>query len=136
MIDSFWDFFLWLIKSSLRNTGYSSNASMEIIDAITVLMSYGLITKIPPTQILGQNLSNLGGFNNSSGGINPNAANLLQILSSSLSKVSNINYSLILDWLNFFPSNAYFFVVAANFSLNYREKRSSRQYFIRFNFFF
>lgn len=75
------------LKSSLRNTGYSSTASMEIIDAITVLMSYGLITKIPPTQILGQSLANLGGFGNTgSAGLNPNAANLLQILSSSLSK--------------------------------------------------
>jgi hypothetical protein len=35
-----------MLKNALRTSGYSSSATNEIIEAITVLMSYNLITKI------------------------------------------------------------------------------------------
>ena len=36
---------------SLRNLGYNTAAAMEIIEAINILMNYGLITKIPPANV-------------------------------------------------------------------------------------
>lgn len=46
------------LADSLRTTGYSSQAIQEIIESITVLMKYGLITKLPP----GNSLSSLAGL--------------------------------------------------------------------------
>ena len=42
---------------SLRNAGYSSQASSEILEAITILLNYGLITKNSPAALLAANPS-------------------------------------------------------------------------------
>jgi len=54
------------IKNSLRNTGYNPQATKEIIESITILMSYGLITKMPPNSPGG--LANLAGLAGLQGG--------------------------------------------------------------------
>lgn len=56
------------LKLSLRNLGYNSSATMEIIEAITVLLSYGLISKIPPA---GSNNSNSNNFPGIGANLNP-----------------------------------------------------------------
>jgi ribosomal protein S3 len=48
------------LRNALRSSGYSANAIIEIIDAITILMSYGLITKVAPVN----NMSTGFGINN------------------------------------------------------------------------
>jgi len=45
------------LKLSLRNAGYSSQASSEILEAITILLNYGLITKNSPATLLASNPS-------------------------------------------------------------------------------
>lgn len=64
---------------SLRNLGYNTAAAMEIIEAINILMNYGLITKIPPANVnnnfpaIAQNLvSNNHNSNNNSSNNNSN----------------------------------------------------------------
>lgn len=83
-------------KVSLRNAGYSSSASMEIIDAITVLLSYGLITKTSPAALIASNpaVAGLG-----------NMANLTSVIAASMvstmaNMANNANSNQINNLLN------------------------------------
>jgi RNA-binding protein Nova len=69
------------LKLTLRNSGYTGTASMEIIEAITVLLSYGLINKVPlslpgPHQQANSTISNFPAMNGmsraASDSFNPN----------------------------------------------------------------
>ncbi len=66
----------------MRQSNFNSGAILDIIDAITVLMNYGLITKIPPATILSSNPA-LAQFANMSFG-SGNFSNLTNILAASM----------------------------------------------------
>lgn len=70
------------LKNSLRNAGYSSAVSQDIIDALTVLLKYGLITKTPPASLL---------ESVQSGAAMPNLANVLSNIVSSISTMASNN---------------------------------------------
>ncbi|RNA00567.1 RNA-binding Nova-1-like isoform X5 [Brachionus plicatilis] len=70
------------LKNSLRNAGYSSAASQEIIDALTILLKYGLITKTAPASLL---------ESVQSGAAMPSLANVLSNIVSSISTMASNN---------------------------------------------
>jgi hypothetical protein len=82
----------------LRNNGYSSSAAIDIIDAITVLLNYGLISKIPPATIISTNPA-LASLAMTLGGIGPSAgpaaasnfSSLTSILAASMATSINNN---------------------------------------------
>ena len=70
------------LKNALRNAGYSSASSQEIIEALNVLLRYGLITKTPPASLL---------ESVQSGAAMPNLANVLSNIVSSISTMASNN---------------------------------------------
>ncbi len=79
---------------TLRNAGYNSAATMEIIDSITVLMSYGLITKVAPTNTFsGLNASPLGAglLHNNPIPASSNLGNMSGFLNNTINASGNAN---------------------------------------------
>lgn len=70
------------LKNALRNAGYNSASSQEIIEALTILLRYGLITKTPPASLL---------ESVQSGATMPNLANVLSNIVSSISTMASNN---------------------------------------------